>query len=278
MTLFAIHSLRAARVNMVMNDYVAGLPSPLSFLGLADLHSRRLGLTPWQGGILPVFHGVHISEGRTKPEMEPNGGSFGPIEIVEDLTGTVDVSLLLSLQGSVSATALKQTLIGTRIAGGLIQNDDFVVEEVTQDGSAFRGLKRGYALTPARSPERSVFSRGDPASLAQVVDLLYPQDRAAGFGWPIPAAIGYHLLEDPATTPPRLRTRSKTIPHVFAEPLLGIAECISVRSPQLTKLSAQELEVLMWRWHSEGSLLLGNQTYSPDSTRSSYFNEVTSHG
>lgn len=96
---FAIRNLCASRVNLQMNDYVAGLPSPMAFLGLAESIGRDLGVDHWQAKILPILHSVHVSEGRTKPEMEPKGGVFTPIETMEDMVGTVDVSLILDLPG-----------------------------------------------------------------------------------------------------------------------------------------------------------------------------------
>jgi hypothetical protein len=93
--LYVLRNIRASRVNLIMNDFVAGLPSPLSFLGLGDLLARNLGLTPWRARVIPILHRVHISDGRTKPEMENKSGVFSPIETMEDMTGTVDISLLL---------------------------------------------------------------------------------------------------------------------------------------------------------------------------------------
>ena len=89
----------ASRVNLLMNDFAAGLPSPLSFLGLADALARDLGLAAWSARILPVLHQVSVTEGRTKPEMEAKSGSFVPVETMEDLTGTVEVSILVDLPG-----------------------------------------------------------------------------------------------------------------------------------------------------------------------------------
>ena len=65
--LFAMRNLRASRVNLLMNDFAAGLPSPLSFLGLADALARDLELPPWSARTLPVLHRVEVSKGRTRP-------------------------------------------------------------------------------------------------------------------------------------------------------------------------------------------------------------------
>ncbi|WP_275791595.1 type I-F CRISPR-associated protein Csy2 [Pararhizobium gei] len=276
--LYVVKDIRASRVNLIMNDFAAGLPSPLSFLGLADLLARELRLTPWSAGVIPVLHRVHVSEGRTKPEMENKSGLYAPIETIEDMVGTVDLSLLLHLPGCDSDSALREQIPHRRIAGGLIQNEAFKVEAVTPDGSAFRSLRRGYAMIRPELAERRLITSGDQEGLAAVARTLFPAEREPGFGWIVPASIGYHLLEDPATVPPRIRTRSKTVPHVFAEPVLGIAELVSVRNERLTGLSATALSALLWRWEARGDLVLGHATYHPESYQPHPTEELRIHG
>jgi len=261
--LYALRNLRASRVNLLMNDFAAGLPSPLSFLGLADLLVRRMGLTPWSARVLPVLHQVHVSDGRIKPEMENKSGIFMPIETMEDLTGTVDLSLLVEIPGCDSETTLKRALSGCRIAGGLIQNDTLDVAQVTADGSAFRELRRGYAMVRPDPPERLLISTGDPEALRDIAATLFPAERPQDFGWIVPVAVGHRLLEDPDSAPKRIRTRSREVPHVFAEPVLGIAELISARNARLTDLTEEGLAALMWSWDARGTMVLGHADYHP---------------
>lgn len=277
---YLVRDLRASRVNLLMNDFAAGLPSPLSFLGLADLVARNLGLAPWSARVLPILHRVDVSEGRSKPEMENKSGIFEPIETMEDLTGSVQVSFLLHLPGCESESALQAQLRGKRIAGGLIQNDRIDVQAVTPDGSAFRALKRGYAMLCPAQPERRFLATGETTpeqpGLAHLAALLYPAERPEGFGWIVPAAVGYRLLEDPQTVPARIRTRSKDIPHVFAEPVVGIAELVSVRNKRLTGMTHAELGAALWAWEARGDLLLGHPDYHPILSDAS--EELVAHG
>lgn len=265
--LYVIKNIRASRVNLIMNDFAAGIPSPLSFLGLTDLIMRNLGLEPWSGRVIPVLHQVSVSEGRTKPEMENKSGVFEPIETMEDLTGTVEVSLLIHLPGCESENALRQQLIGCRIAGGLIQNDKIEVRSVTADGSAFKGLRRGYAVIRPDLAERRFITSGDRTTdqpgLARIAEILFPSDRPPGFGWIVPSAVGYRLLEDPETVPQRIRTRSKDIPHVYAEPVVGIAELVSVRNRRLTGMTISDLDEIFWSWDAREDLILGHPDYHP---------------
>ena len=280
--LYVLNNIRASRVNLIMNDYAAGLPSPLSFLGLGDLLARNMGLSPWSARVIPILHRVDVSAGRTKPEMENKSGVFEPIETMEDLTGTVEVSLLLHLPGCESESALRSHIDGRRIAGGLIQNDKVEVHSVTPDGSAFRGLRRGYAMIRPETAERRFITSGDltpeQPGLARIAETLFPADRPLGFGWIVPSAVGYRLLEDPETVPQRIRTRSKDIPHVFAEPVLGIAELVSVRNKRLTDLTMTGLNALFWSWDARGKLVLGHPDYHPESTNSEQPKEVITHG
>ncbi|MCY4304590.1 MAG: hypothetical protein OXC62_07430 [Aestuariivita sp.] len=269
--IFAIKNIRASRVNLLMNDYAAGIPSPLSFLGLGDSIVRDMDLLPWSAHTIPIFHEVMVSEGRTKPEMSRNERkragvpeSFVPIEIVEDFVGLVELSLLIDLPGCDSESDLKEVLKNKRIAGGLIQNyDEFEVSAVSKDGSAFRGLRRGYALVrPDKSEQnRLKISTGDEQSLFHIACTLFPIDPELQYGWIIPVAVGYRLLENPSVVPKRSRTRCSTTPHVFVEPVLGIAELISVRNHRLINAPETDFSSLFWSWSDQDNFVLGHSVY-----------------
>ena len=266
--IFALHDLSASGVNLLMNDYAAGLPSPLSFLGFGDALMREFELEPWTARTIPVLHHVMPSDGRTKPEMENKSGQFSPVETMEDLVGHVQLSLIIDLPGCDSAAKLKSAIVRRRIAGGTIQNDDDIrVEEVTADGSAFRRIRRGYAfLRPDKKSDGYLqISTGCEDSIARVAHKIFPAVREPGSGWFVPVSAGYKILEDPTTVPQRIRTRSREIPHVFAEPVLGIAEMISVRNPRLTSLTEEGLNALFWQWTTQGEYILGHVNYVPDS-------------
>lgn len=260
---FAIHNLQASRVNLQMNDYVAGLPSPMAFLGLVESIGRDLGVDPWAARVLPILHSVHVSEGRTKPEMEPKSGAFTPIEIMEDLIGTVDVSLILDLPGCDDAEAVQARILCKRIAGGTIANRDVRVDIVARDGSCLRGMPRGYAMLRPDQQDRRIISSGDLQQMERIARLVFPEIREPGRGWIIPVAVGHHLLEDPDTVPKRLRTRSADIPHVFVEPCVGIAELVSVRNARLTGLDDDGMADRFWQWSAKGQHVLGHPAYHP---------------
>lgn len=264
---FAIRNLRASRVNLLMNDYAAGLPSPMSFLGLAESLGRDLGVEPWMASVLPILHEVHVSEGRTKPEMEQKSSVFTPIEIVEDLVGTINVSLILDLPGHEDADAVKSLILCKRIAGGAISNTDLSVDSVARDGSCLKSMPRGYAMIRPDQQERRLISSGDLTQMERIARILFPEVREPGRGWIVPVAVGHRLLEDPDEVPKRLRSRSPDIPHVFVEPCVGIAELISVRNPRLTGLDDDGMADRFWRWTTGGSHIVAHPAYHPHNAR-----------
>ncbi len=265
---FLVADLTAYRVNLLMNDYASGLPSPLAFLGLGAAIAPGLGAARWSVGVLPVLHDVVVSMGRTKPEMAPVSGRFSPVEMVEDMTGTVRFSMILDIPGCSDEVAVAEALAGRRLAGGVLREPVVKVKPVAGDGIALQGAPRGWALLRPDQPDQRIISRGDGESLSAVAEKLFPVEREPGSGWLVPLAVGHFLLEDPATAPRRRGTRDASLPHVFTEPVLGIGELVSVRNRRLTQASAEVFEGLFWRWHSEGSWILGHQAYYPASPAS----------
>lgn len=262
--LFAVKDLRASRVNLLMNDFAAGLPSPLAFLGLGAAIAPLLGAPRWSVAVLPVLHEVVPSDGRTKPEMAAKGGYFGPIETPEDLVGSVRVSILMDIPGCNNEDAVGKALLGRRIAGGVIHNGHIEVRQVTPDGQALAGLPRGYAVVASEHNERRIVATGAIRDLSAIADVLFPTERIPGMGWLVPVAVGHRLLEDPVKVPRRAGTRDQTVPHVFTEPMVGVAELVSVRASRLTSLSETGLSSLLWRWTAEGEWIVGHPNYHPD--------------
>lgn len=264
--LFLAKSLKASRVNLLMNDFAAGLPSPLAFLGLGDAIARACRVRTWSAGVLPILHELTVSEGRTKAEAAPTRSSdvFAPIEIPEDLVGSLDVSVLFDLPDVTDPDQVAEQLVGRRIAGGAIHNQTIKVERVTPDGSVFRQMPRGYALIPAQRPKSGIVATGSINDLGAVAAELYTVGREPGSGLFAPVAVGHRLLEDPATAPQRKNTRDPEIPHVFVEPAVGIAELVSVRSKRLTGRNEAALRDLLWRWQAEGTWIVAHSNYHPD--------------
>lgn len=264
--LFLAKNLHASRVNLLMNDFAAGLPSPLAFLGIGEAIGRAVGAPHWGVGVLPILHRVDVSEGRTRPENSTrrNSNHFAPDEIAEDLTGSVTASLLFDVPNCSDEHQVAAALLGRRISGGPVHNTEIKVEQPTADGSAFNTVSRGYAMVRAEPAKSSVVATGGMDDLKALATELYPAERELGSGWFVPVAVGHRLLENPDDAPHRKGTRDPSIPHVFTEPAVGIAELVSVRNRRLTRLNKGDFADHFWRWKAEGTWIVGHPNYHPD--------------
>ena len=262
--IFIVKNIRAARVNLLMDNFTAGLPSPLSFIGLADAIVRDLELTPWSGKVIPVLHHVSVSDGRTKPEYINKSGAFISTEILEDMVGTVDLSLILNIPGCDSEAGITSSMTRRRIAGGIIQKPNVIkVEHVTGDGSAFHRLPRGYAILAPDTDktDHCLVSNGRQDTFESIIKVLFSKDEHSRSGWMIPVATGYRLLENPDIDTGRSCRRNPSLPHVFAEPLSGLAEMVSIRNPRLTEADGDSFLSLFWSWHASHDLIFGHHAY-----------------
>lgn len=249
--MFIARNLVADRVNLHQNAYASGLPSPLAFLGMVGAVAHDLDCDPHSVRVLPIIHQVHQSPGRTKPEQILKSRRFTNAEIIEDAIGTVEFSLAFDIPQVFNEKSVQRSLSFRRLAGGLLRSIEFSVEITPGDAQSLSKLPRGNAFVPALNPEHRKVSRGDRASLQAVADVLYPAEREKDRGWLVPAAVGYHLIEDPRTALPRKNTRDEITPHVFAEPVVGVAEMISVRRNEVRRADGQAFNDLFWSWATE---------------------------
>ncbi|MCW3784385.1 type I-F CRISPR-associated protein Csy2 [Defluviimonas salinarum] len=257
-----ISHMVANRVNLMQNDYCAGIPSPTAFLGLAATISHRLGMGRWSVGVLPILHDVTPSIGRLRPAMEPKSGVYKTVEIQEDMTGQVRFSLLVDFEGLRTPEAVRDAVTGLRLAGGVIFDDGGPVRAtlVPEDAGALRTSRRGYALVPRICEHKNASAFGDAGSLAEVASELWPENRAENRGWRVPVAIGYRLLGRPGPAP--RGSRDPGIPHVFAEPGVGVGELISVRSRRLGELGPGTFRDLFWSWSVTETHILAHRAYA----------------
>lgn len=259
--MFAIKNIKANRVNLLMNDLVCGMPSPLSMIGFADAIVRRLNLKPWSASVFPIYHEVNLSNGRTRAEYKNEGKKFKPAEIPEDLIGHVNMSLLIDIPGFDETNRLTNIIESLKIAGGFIE-PGFTVDNVKFDENILNMFPRGYAMIHPQK-EQCITSTGDERTMADVADLLFSPGKRKEKGWFVPIAVGYMLLEDPKTVNQRKGTRNPDIAHVFAEPVMGIAELVSIRNSTLKKQlqTEDDLKRLFWKWDSRGKMILAHPAY-----------------
>jgi len=255
-----IGPLRADGVNLLANDFVAGLPSPGAALGFAGALLRYAGVEDWSHEVLMILHSVDLRKGRQRAHPAAKGGIPENIEIKEGLFGSAIFTMVIDTPYAVSNDSLSRSLNLMRFAGGVItpyqrngNRDLFLLDQRVEilDSNAMLSdlnLPRGYALCPQQTlPGKALVSFGDYSTLSMIRDRGYSHQK--GQGWHVPVACGYRLLEDPHEAKPRRGSRCgyKKHPHVFAEPAVGLGEFISIRNQSLL-ISISELNRYMWKW------------------------------
>lgn len=263
-------NMRASRVNLLQNDYAAGLPSPLAFMGLGSSILHDLGFDRWAVRLLPVIHDLVVSQGRTKPAPEPQGTRLRNVELPEDMHGTVDFSLAMDLPEERDLGEIEASVGSKRLAGGAIFRSSpgrpIRAIATSADGAGLKKLARGRALTPMTIAQTAT-SFGEDVTIREVKQLLNPvrdDDADKALGYRVPAAIGYRLLTRPGANPIPAMARDAVTPHVFAEPGVGVGELISIRNPRLTTLTASELSAVFWHWSVGVSHITAHPLFNPE--------------
>lgn len=271
---YLVSGLVASRVNLLQNDYAAGIPSPLAFLGLSSVISYGLGFGFHNAKILPILYAVSPSVGRTRPEFtfkssEQKRG-FAPVEIQEDMHGHVEFGFAIELPGIVNPEQIAKQLVGRRLAGGLIFNrqhgKQIRVQQISGDGSGLRDSPRGRVLIPGlRDDTRGQICFGGEGQIANIRDILAVRasENNPTPGLRVPVAIGFRLLTLPGQNPIPKFARDNHTPHVFGEPGLGVAELVSVRNRTLTELDEEDFGELFWSWSVAGPHIVAHPSYNP---------------
>lgn len=271
---YLFSNLTASRVNLLQNDFAAGMPSPLAFLGLAGNIAGLVGYGHFEARVLPILYSVTPSEGRTRPEYqfqtEKSANGFAPVEIPESMRGYVEFGFVLDLPGLVDIALLQKALKKARLSGGTIfakngqtQAD---IRSIPDDGSGLSMSPRGRAVIPGlRADLRHLTCWTEVEEFEKVQDAISqrstPENPTPGMR--VPTAIGYRLLTRPGQNPNPTYVRNADIPHVFAEPGTGVAELVSVRNPTLTGLDEQAFTERLWSWSVSGRHITAHPVYLP---------------
>lgn len=264
-----VGNLVCGKVNLFQNDYASGLPSPFSCLGFADAIGHACGFPRWSTAVLPVIHDLQVSSGRTKPELkrsEKSGGKFAPVEIMESMTGHVEISFILDLPDVANTTKVEEFMKTARFAGSLAfpGRGGFKITEIRDGSEDIFKVRRGYAFLPASFGKKiaAPVSFGEPESLKALRDKLILEKRESGSGWVVPAAVGYRYLEDPKFVAPRKATRNPSIPHAFVEPGVSTGELVSIRNKKISDLNPENFDQIFWRWSSNEKGIFAHEIYT----------------
>lgn len=248
-----LSDITANRVNAVQNDFVAGCPGPLAFLGFVGAIAKDLGTSPWNFRVMPIFHDVQVSQGRTKPEFRVKSGEYSPDEIAEAITAQVRFSVLIDTGDDRDASTFSEVLAHRRFAGGLAWGGKAV--ECVDEGRALYRAKRGYAMLPV--PDAPI-TAGEEGGFSALSAFLFerPHDFRVGA-----ASVGYRHIGNTAAPGVRSGVRSPDHPHTFSEPLTGAVRFVSVRSPEMTGLDAEGLIDQMFAWSYDATQACAHPAY-----------------
>lgn len=268
-TNYLISGMFAGNVNVVQNIYCAGIPSPSAFIGIASIINHELGFDRKAAKVLPIFHNISVSRGRTKADMQNDSGRFKNSDMPEDMVANIEFSMLIQTQDEANPNAIKNIVKKLKISGAPIFGD-IEVKAVNGDGRAFRNSKRGYVLLPFFDEEnKCISSFGEKSSLEKVCKQLSTLKITEGEnksykkyakGNIVPVAIGYKLIRSFKLTNKKYY-RDKEKEHFFGEPGVGIAEFVSVRNSHIMTLTEEELDYFMFKHTNDEEKVVIHETY-----------------
>lgn len=264
---YTITGMSAGLVNVVQNNYCAGIPSPTAFIGFASALFEKIGLDQKEAKVIPVLHMCQVSTGRTLGQQIPaSKDDVKSQDMHTDMPANIRFSVLIQTDASDIESDLKKVVPAMRFGGKPIFGD-IEAKRVERDGRAMRSLERGYAIVPPiNEVNRGVASFGDEASWKQVSQFLMKEratadgDQVPNVGWRVPVAIGYEYIKGFRITNKSL-LRDPNKPHSFASPGVGIAELVSVKNHTLSEMTAEEIDDLFLQWSFNSDKVVIHNSY-----------------
>jgi hypothetical protein len=264
MNRYVIANVFANNVNLNGNEGCVGIIAPSAYMGFTNLLLREQGIDDPNLRVMPIIHTQTTLEGRQRaePEFLPKNGKMKNIEVVESVTGSVEVTIIFETEYTLNEDMIRKTLPRLKLAGGTISllnkkpiHTAFHRMERGPLCDASVKIKHGNALVPAdvRNGNREgvdKISFGDIESVKEIRNFLNDKKlkKSPGTGYIIPCPVGYKLLEDPKKAKPRIGGRCSETPHVFVAPAVGLAEVISISNSNFQKKEPSKIKEMMWQW------------------------------
>ncbi|MGR9012861.1 MAG: type I-F CRISPR-associated protein Csy2 [Gammaproteobacteria bacterium] len=251
----------AQNVNAEANQYVVGLPAITGFTGFAHQQIRLLNqpadLGLQENGTAIVIHDFQLRAGhpRCPAYMKDENGSEAA-SIVEEFKADLRISLIIRIDSEDDAAndLIEHHFLGKR------QNDEtrYYANPALQNRINHSFLAGGHCVKTGKvrffdSKKLSDWLKKEMSPGYFIKDRydLLSEDKAQGItpldsvlnsmtrfktdisnqyqrsrkGWIIPVAIGYQAIEQPQQ---RSQARGGH-PHVYAEPVTGLAEAVSAK-------------------------------------------------
>lgn len=248
-----LSDITASRVSAIQNDFVAGCPGPLTFLGFVGAIAKDMGASPWDFRVMPIFHDVQVSPGRTKPEFRVKSGEYAPDEITEAITAQVRFSVLVDTGDDKDASWFQNALENRKFGGGLAWGGKAI--ECVDEGRALYRSKRGYAMLPL---EGAPVTAGEAGGFDALSAFLFETPHAFRVG---AASVGYRHIGEVSPPGHRAGVRSPNHPHTFSEPLTSAVRFISIRNPEMTELDTEGLLSRMFAWSYDATQACAHPAY-----------------
>lgn len=249
-----LSDITANRVNVVQNDFVAGCPGPLTFLGFVGAIAKDMGVSPWAFRVMPILHDVQVSAGRTKPEFRVKSGDYAPDEITEAITAQVRFSVLIDTGDDRDESGFAPLLNNRKFGGGLAWGGKAI--DCVDEGRALYRAKRGYAMVPATE---APVTAGEEGGFSDLAAFLYERSHSFRVA---PASVGYRHIGKIAAPGVRAGVRSPDYPHTFSEPLTSAVQFVSVRNPEMTGLGSEDLISRMFTWSYDAAHACAHPAYT----------------
>lgn len=259
MTIYVLKNMHFDKVNLFSNDFVAGMVSPHAFLGLAGAIRVKLSRAgAYSVSVLPIIHNISTNAGQTIAPAIADGSTYKIEEIAQDFTGSIDMSLIVDLEGaSCNTDDIEQFIRCGRFAGGHLNEGpltegSFEVARLKDWSQVdFQDIRPGHVFTPEAGP----VSRGYRTGMVRVIEAMHSWIEAArehGSNETV-TTIAAGFFRTNRSSPALAQARGGQKPHNFVESVTGLAKYIPSRSQSVTGLGP-DLKDLAWRWwYQKGS-------------------------
>jgi CRISPR-associated protein Csy2 len=233
----AVRRLHVRNVNAQPTWWLVGPPGPLPYAGMAHALARSVcGNTVRESGVAVVHHDFELQAEGFPHSFAVHPHQFRGASLIDrdDYASGTQLSLQPTVRGNLVASVIVRFPPGTqlreepvrawlrsgRLAGGTIQGAlDFTVLLSEQEARDF--IRSGFAMH-----ERSDLLQ--PVAGRDRLDALLAAtrgDRRADLPWLMPTCLGFAAL---TACVQRCGARD-AVPHLFAEPLVGLVQYRSVR-------------------------------------------------
>ena len=159
---------------------------------------------------------------------EPNGGDYANSAGVDGMsyqpgaTATVELSLLLKLTRGFKLDSLKNQMRAAKIGGGQVLHYKKILEFGDDLSEVFSKLPSGYWVSDASEVVKKRMALG--YSIAESVLTQIKSTEGVQSGWFVPVTLGYSTI----TSFKQRNGARDSLPHAFAEPILGLTQLVSV--------------------------------------------------